>query len=299
MPYQAIPHDPATRTIAGFSLPLVNSGLGRTLTTGRGVSVYYDQQPPYSWEEHAHPQVQILLAIDSVDSVVSWNLRGQQERHGVTGQFVWLLPANTPHAMDWHGDAGMIVLYVEPAFVRAICGMDVSFPVLADFSTLARFNLLVWHLTGDFRHLCRRESTATPPLVESMGTLLATHVLRYYARLNEQAAPGLPLAKLREVLDYIDAHLRETITRSMLARAAGLSIRSFGRQFKIRTGLTPRDYIRCRRTVRALELLEEGRLKKAAIAAEVGFYDQSHMERQIRRLRAEEAAATRAALRAR
>ncbi|KAB2907695.1 MAG: helix-turn-helix transcriptional regulator [Dechloromonas sp.] len=298
MPYQAIPHDPVSRTIVGFSPPLINSGLSRALTTGRGVSVYYDQQPPNSWAEHAHNQVQILLALDPVDAIATWNLRGEQERHGVTGQFVWLLPADTPHALDWHGEAGMVVLYVEPAFVRAVCGMDVTCAMLADFSSLARFNLLVWHLTGDFRCLCRKENTPTPPLVESMGTLLATNVLRHFVRLDDEAAPGLPLAKLREVLDYIDAHLKETITRLTLARLARLSVRNFGRLFKIRTGLTPRDYIRRRRTVRALELLEEGRLKKAAIASEVGFYDQSHMKRQIRRLRAEEAAVTRAALRA-
>lgn len=298
MPNHAVPPGAGICPVAGFTLPLVSSCLERTLITGREVSVYYDQQPPNSWAEHSHPQVQILVAIDSVDSVVSWNLRGRQERHGVTGQFVWLLPANTPHAIDWRGEAGMVILYVEPAFVRAVCGMDVSFPVLADFSTLARFDLLVWHLKGDFRQLCRRVGMGIPPLVESMGTLLAAHVLRYYVRLHEEATPGLSLAKLRDVLDYIDAHLRETITRSNLARVARLSVRSFGRQFKICTGLTPRDYIRCRRTVRALELLEEGRLKKAAIAGEVGFYDQSHMKRQIRRFRAEDAAITRAALRA-
>lgn len=298
MPYQAIFHDPAKRQIAGFALPLVNSGLGRTLTIGRGVSVYYDQQPQNSWPEHSHNQIQILLALDPVEAVASWNLHGAQERHGLTGQFIWLLPPDTPHAMDWHGEAGMIVLYVEPAFARAICGTDVTSVLLTEFSTLARFNLLVWHLVGDFRHLCRRESTATEPLVESMGTLLATHVLRYFSRLNDEAAPGLPLHRLREVLDHIDAHLRETILRSTLARIARLSVRSFGRQFKVRTGLTPRDYIRRRRTVRALELIEEGLLKKAAIAGEVGFYDQSHMKKQIRRLRAEEAAVARAALRA-
>jgi len=297
MPHQAPPDDPSNRNIAGFSLPLVNSGLGRRLTIGRAVSVYYDQQPPNSWAEHSHKQVQILLALDPVDAIASWNLRGEQERHGVTGQFVWLLPADTPHTLAWHGEAGMVVLYVEPAFVRAVCGREVASAVLADFSTLARFNLLVWHLIGDFRHLCRKENTATPPLVESMGTLLATNVLRYFVRLDDEAAPGLTLPKLREVLDYIDAHLKENISRAALAGIARLSIRSFGRQFKIRTGHTPRDYIRRRRTVRALELLEEGRLKKAAIAGEVGFYDQSHMKRQIRRLRAEEAAATRAALR--
>jgi AraC family transcriptional regulator len=295
--HQAHPHDPTHRNVAGFSLPLINSGRGRTLTTGRGVSVYYDQQPQYAWSEHVHDVIQILISVDPVDAIATWNLRGEQHRRGITGQFIWVLPEGTPHAKEWCGEAGMVVLYVEKSFVRAVCGTDVTTAVLADFSTLARFDLIVWQLIGEFRRLCRHENSASPILVESMGTLLAASVLRHLVRLHESAAPSLSTAKLRDVLDYIDAHVAEPITRAVLARITRLSIRSFGRQFKVRTGLTPRDYIRRRRTVRAMELIEEGRLNRAAIATEVGFCDQSHMKKQILRLRAEETATAMVALR--
>ncbi len=295
MPHQTTPHDPARPNIAGFSLPLVNSGLGRTLTTGRGVSVYYDQQPPNTWPEHAHPHVQILLAIDPVDAVVSWKHHGEQERRGVTGQFVWLLPSNAPHALDWHGTAGMVVLYVEPSFVQEVCEADLTEALVADFSTLARFDLLVWHLTGEFRGLCLRRTSATPAIIESAGTLLATKVLHYVRQLATGSKRSMSAERLREVMDYIDAHLRETISRATLARIARMSVRRFGDHFKVRTGLSPCDYIMQRRTARALELLDEGTMKKAVIASELGFSDQSHMMRRIRFFRhAEERAAARA-----
>lgn len=297
MPHTAHSHAPVVH-IAGFSLPLISSGRGRTLTVGRGVSVYYDQQPTYVFEEHAHPdKVQIVISLDDVEAILSWVQRGEQERHGVAGCFVWIIPPGVPHAADWRGEAGMVVLYVEPAFVKSICGRDFEQAMVVELATIARFDLIVWNLVGRFRRKCRGEIEGTPLLVESMGTLLATNILRHLVMMDEAAAPSLPTTKLRLVLEYIDQHMPETITREVLAKLVHLSVRAFGRQFKIRTALAPRDYIRRRRTVRALELIEEGKLNKAAIAGEVGFCDQSYMIKQIMRLRAEETAAAKAALR--
>lgn len=182
----------------------------------------------------------------------------------------------------------MVVLLVDPVFVRAVCQRDVTTARLEEFSSLSQFDLRVWHLAGDFRRLCHDGHLSDAPLAESMGTLLAAYLLRSLHRSGAEGAPGLPNATLREVLEYIDTHLRETITRVVLARIARLGVRSFSRQFKQRTGLTPCDYVRRRRTTRALELLENSSLKRSAIAGEVGFYDQSHMLKQIRQLRAEE-----------
>ncbi len=290
-------HGPSAH-IGGFTLPLIRSGRGNTLTVGRGVSVYYDQQPKYLFGEHAHPdKVQILLSFDEVEAILSWVLRGVQERHGMGGPFVWIVPAGVPHAMEWRGNGDMVVLYAEPAFVRSICGGDLEAVVVEDLATIARFDLIVWHLAGEFRGLCRGESSGTPLLVESMATLLATNILRHLVMMREAVAPSLPTAKLRVVLEYIDQHMREPITREVLAKLVHLSVRAFGRQFKIRTGLAPRDYLRRRRTIRALELIAENKLNKAAIASEVGFCDQSYMMKQIMRLRVEETAAAKEALR--
>jgi AraC family transcriptional regulator len=207
----------------------------------------------HKWAEHTHSRVQIVLALDPVDAVISWKFRGKQERRGVAGQFVWLLPANTPRSAEWHGVAGMVVLLVDPEFVRSVCECDVTTARLEEFSSLIRFDLRVWHLAEDFRRLCHGGHRTDAPLAESMGTLLAAYLLRSLHRSGAKGAPGLSNAKLREVLDYIDTHLRETITRVALARIARLGVRSFVRQFRQRTGLTPCDYVRRRRTTRALE----------------------------------------------
>lgn len=283
MPNRPNPHDPRPNSIGGFQLPRSNSGLGRALTTGRGVSVYYDQQPANIWPEHSHHQIQIVIAIDSVDAVVSWKFGDAQERRGVTGQFVWLLPSGLPHAAEWLGTAGMVVLYIEPAFAREVCGTEMSLALVEDFSALARFNLLVSELTEEFRRLCRGKTCATPAIVESAGTLLAIRILRYVVPPEKRYR--LPADRLRDILDYFDSHIAEDISRKELARIAGMSVRTFGDCFKERTGIAPFDYLWQRRTVRAMALVDEGKLTKTAIAADFGFSDQSHMMRRIDMLR--------------
>lgn len=280
---------PRDREVSHHSLSWTNSGRGHRAEIDRGVHVEYGLVRACKWPERTHRRVQLVLSLDPVEAVISWRAPGAPEqRRGVAGQFVWLVPANTPHSAEWHGTSGLVVLFVEPEFLRAVCECNVIVARHEDFSVLARCNLRVWHLAEDFRRLCRGGQCADTPLAESMGTLLAASLLRSLHRSGAEGAPGLPNAKLREVLDHIDMHLRETITRAALARIARLGVHSFARQFKQRTGLTPCDYVRRRRTTRALELLENSSLKRSAIAGEVGFYDQSHMLKQIRRLRAEE-----------
>ncbi len=294
MPHRLHPNDPRPNSIGGFELPRFNSGLGRELITGRGVSVYFDQQPPNAWTEHFHGVVQILVALDSVDAVASWNLNGEQRRHGVTGQFVWLLPAGTPHALEWLGHAGMVALYVETSFVREVCGTDLTKAVIDDFSALARSDILACRLTGEFRELCRRSKTAAPAIVESAGTLLVTLILRHFVLRKTNLR--LPSDCLRKVLDNIDAHIGEKIFRESLARVAGISVRTLSDGFKDQTGLTLVAYIMQRRTILAMAQVDAGIFTKTAIAADFGFSDQSHMMRRIRKLRkAEEIAAAKAA----
>jgi AraC-like DNA-binding protein len=288
MPQDAIRQSNETCELTGSCPPLATFGHGCIHTAGRDVSVFCVQQRPDKWTERSHEWAMILVALDPVDAVISWRVLDELERHGVAGQFVWCLPARTPHTVEWHGNTDIVVLLVAPEFVRAISATDATTAKLVEFSILARSNLRVWHLVADIRCLCRRADTVAASLLEALGTLLVAQILHHFERLHKTSVPRLPTHRLGEVLDYIDAHLQERFTRATLARIARLSVRSFSRQFKVRTGLVPRDYIRRRRTMRALTLLEEGRLKGAAIAMEVGFYDQSHLRRQIRRLRFEE-----------
>lgn len=97
-------------------------------------------------------------------------------------------------------------------------------------------------------------------------------------------AQGLPPARLRRVLDHIEAHLGESITQRRLAGIAQLSMDHFARLFRHSTGLPPHRYVLHRRIARARELVADRRMSLAEIGYELGFPSQAHFTAMFRRL---------------
>jgi AraC family transcriptional regulator len=89
---------------------------------------------------------------------------------------------------------------------------------------------------------------------------------------------------LKRLRDYIIAHIDEPIEVAKLANIAGRSPFHFSRVFTRSVGLTPYRYVVYLRVQRATELVRDGRLGLAEIAARTGFADQSHLSRWVRRV---------------
>ena len=86
----------------------------------------------------------------------------------------------------------------------------------------------------------------------------------------------LPRARLRAVIEYIEAHLHASPSLEQMASIAHISPYHFARQFKAATGLPPHQYVILRRVERAKHLLQAGtRLSLVEVAAHAGFSDQS------------------------
>lgn len=268
-----------------FTIPAKNSGRANLLKIGQGVSVYYDLQPPNHWPEHRHSTAQIVIALDPVEAVMRWDHDGRRRSETSTVPHVWIVPPGSSHSAEWKGTAAMLVLYVEHDYIREECGCDLATGAVLSLGLLARQDYLITRLCQKFHDLCHRKRSHSGLLTVASGTLLAAvlikaHLLR---ATGPSQARGLDEKRLLRVTDYVDAHLRDSLSRANLAQVSGLTEHHFSRMFKASTGMPPMKYVwRCR-IHRARQLMETGQWKVVTVAAETGFCDQSHLDRQFRK----------------
>lgn len=88
---------------------------------------------------------------------------------------------------------------------------------------------------------------------------------------------------VEEVRAYLETHFAEKLSLETLGRQAGISAFALLRAFRAATGQSPHEYQLQLRVSRARHLLRAGGTI-AAVATEVGFYDQSHFHHAFRRI---------------
>jgi AraC family transcriptional regulator len=121
-------------------------------------------------------------------------------------------------------------------------------------------------------------------LIESLGTALCIRIARrFVAHLPLPTSKGLSPERLRRVRDYIEAHLDDDLSLTVLADIACLSPYHFSRSFKEAAGVGPQRYVIQRRLECAKTLLRRTHQPLAWIAQEAGFADQSHLTSIFRR----------------
>jgi AraC family transcriptional regulator len=132
--------------------------------------------------------------------------------------------------------------------------------------------------------LMRRQ--ASPLFVEAIAQAVALHLARSYGVTDEEphsSSPSLPGHKLRQITDWMAAHVAEDFNLAQLADQAGLSKFHFQRLFKAATGVSPSRYHINLRMEEARKLLRETRMSVIDVALEVGYTDPSHFARLFRR----------------
>jgi AraC family transcriptional regulator len=122
---------------------------------------------------------------------------------------------------------------------------------------------------------------------EWLANVMAVHLIRHILAPRRPARRpdgALPRGRLRAVVEYIEDHLDDGLSLEKMAAVARLSTYHFAHQFKRATGLPPYQYVIMRRVERAQQLLRNGDLSLAEIAARAGFSDQSVFCRHFKRL---------------
>ncbi len=180
-----------------------------------------------------------------------------------------------------------VMLHVDVHLMRSLGGQtdassdtDVEFthPVLQDPQLVVQLQLLLtsW-AQRDFRE---PDDGLTRLADESALSLLCTRMLTQHgtARLPSNAP-----ASMVNVRDMLAAEAVNPPSLQALAAPLGLSRYQLLRRFTEVYGLPPHAWVRTYRLERARALMAKG-TPLAAIAAECGFADQSHMTRAFRAL---------------
>ena len=204
----------------------------------------------------------------------------------------WQSPLSAPGALGFY-PAGVTVRVVHGAarFVQLLWGTNLHSSLLPELeAATSRFDFLFpLHdpLLSQIVTTLAQEidgGFADKILVESLGTALCIRIAqRFVGDLPLPTSNGLSPERLRRVRDYVEAHLDDDLSLTILADIACLSPYHFSRSFKQATGIGPQRYVMQRRLERAKRLLRQTHQPIALIAQEVGFADQSHLTSVFRR----------------
>ena len=224
--------------------------------------------PASRTDEHAHATTSLVFCLDG-------ELR---QRHGsrvgeLARDDLLVLPAGAPHADTVSRDGCRCLFVTLRDFPPERIGADRAILEVASFTRDGRLARLG-------RALHRELATA-----DASSALAAEGLaLQLLSRLAREAPPT-PLATppwLRDVRDRLHAAPAESLSLTDLGAAAGVHPTHVVRAFTSAFGMPPGRYIRKLRLDLAAVALATTDLPLSRIAADAGFYDQSHFTRLFR-----------------
>ena len=132
------------------------------------------------------------------------------------------------------------------------------------------------------------ETAASRVYVEAASLTLAARLIQKHCDSGacapiDSSAQSLDHLRLRRVLDYIAANIKDDITLGNLAEIAGYSAFHFARKFTLAMGIPPHRYISRIRLENAMAELAAGKLPLAQIALNAQFSSQASFTRAFHR----------------
>lgn len=181
----------------------------------------------------------------------------------------WLRVAEPTEALE---------IYPDPELLRALAGR----PVWLDRPVIGAADGVVLGIGTVLRRVHALDAHLSDVSASTLAHRLAAHLLTRYGGVPVPAGPGLLDARsVDRVAAYVDSALAGPVTLDRLAGVAAYSPYHFARAFKVSTGLTPHEFVTCRRVDRARRLLPSEPVE--AVARAVGFGNLSHFRRVFRR----------------
>jgi AraC family transcriptional regulator len=258
-----------------------------------GIQLVHYRQPLACLSEISNSQHLIIIPLGQVAVNYKVALEGRaqvvsfQEKDYDSG-CIAVFPAALPYGFHSHSTYRVmewIQCYLEPVFLGQVAHESVNPDRVELLVTLKKADPLIHHIGLALKASLEAEGVGSRFYADSMATALAAHLLRHYSTRNHQLREyedGLSKQKLRQAVQYIQAHLGENLSLSAIANELGMSQYYFCHLFKRSTGVTPHQYLIQQRVERAKHLLKQPERTILSVAMECGFANQSHFAKCFR-----------------
>ena len=254
-----------------------------------GIFLGHFRTPAYETPEVCSPFWHGLLIFPKTSAPIQARrtLDGRIHHEQVVEGDIVITPAQVGHRSCWNAEHDFIVIAIaSDVFARAVdeSAEPSNVELVPHFATS---DGLVLQIGLALKGVLENNPQGSRLYAETMANALAVHLLQHYSArqpILRDYNGGLSRHQLRQVIDYINGHLDRDLGLAELAKIVQMSPHYFTRLFKQSTGLTPHQYVIHRRVERAKELLLNGELTIAEVAYSVGFANQSHLNRHLKRL---------------
>ena len=265
----------------GKPLPLIFEKIVQTEKIG----VSYVSIQPNHFEEHSDPNLKIGIPLKQTAIHVKWQTEtGKQQYQFVKRGCVSIIPPDLPHETWLEQPAEQIIINLTPKLIsQAIDDLNYKqATIVPQWTAKDKFiEQLGIALQTEFQ-----QGKPTNLYVESVSTLLTTHLLRHHsatAKIPTLPSDKLSSKKLQQVISYLQINLEKSVSLSELAQVVELSTSRFARGFKQTTGISPHQYVLECKIEKAKELLKNPLLSIADISYTLSFSSQSHFTAVFRR----------------
>ncbi|RKQ97089.1 AraC family transcriptional regulator [Kushneria sinocarnis] len=222
-------------------------------------------------QHHAHAHRQIVIGLSGAAEFDIDGARGH-----VTERTGCIVPAGREHYYRGVGDNSQLIIDLPDA-APGLNGAHHHHRHLFDqpryFTLDTTLCLYLQFMVAEMNEAATDDhNLLTTTLLASLSRRLAPEAAAPRSRLN-----------IRDLDEWIEQHLAETLKVKDLARRACLSTAHFTELFRDHTGLPPYRYILHKRLGAARALLEETTLPLVTIAERTGFANQSALSHAFRR----------------
>jgi AraC family transcriptional regulator len=257
------------------------------------IQLAHYRQPSMDVPELSNPQHTVIIPLGHQAVDFELLLEGRKQavsyrEEDYTSGCIEIIPAYLPWGLRSNSTVKLmeyIHCYLEPTFLATIAHESVNPDRVELLLTSKKVDLLLHQLGLALKSSLEVDGDGNRFYVDSLATAMAAHLLRHHTTRKHgfrEHEDGLSKQKLKQAVDYINAHLGEDLSLSAIASELGMSQYYFCHLFKQSTGMSPHQYLMRQRIERAKHLLKQREQTILSVAMACGFANQSHFAKCFR-----------------